>query len=282
MTAAKAALRRGGMATSDLRPPPDFLIIGTKRGGTTSLHDYVLRHPAVLPTFPKPQKVKGAYFFDEGWDRGRRWYLSHFPSRMTRALVARRLGYTPVSGEATPYYLFHPLAPMRARAVAPDARIIVLLRDPVERAFSHYKERRKHTEQLSFADAVAAEPARLDGEEARIIADPSYLSFHHRHSSYVAQSRYTESLRRWLSCYPSEQVLVLRSEDLYQDPTGVYARVLAHLGLPDHPLDDPEQLNAEPSKAMDPEIRRLLEDALRDDVVALEEFLGRDMGWTVP
>lgn len=283
MTMAKRLLRWWGMATAGLRPAPDFLIIGTKRGGTTSLHDYLLRHPGVLPLFPSPQKVKGTYFFDEGWRRGRRWYLSHFPTILTRRLVARRLGYPPIAGEATPYYLFHPLAPARARAVAPDARIIVLLRDPVERAYSHYKERRKNgTEPLDFAGAIDAEPGRLEGEEDRIVADPSYVSFHHRHSSYVAQSRYLEGLQRWLACYQDEQVLVLASEDLYTDPEGTYARVLDHLGLVDHPLTGARQLNAERSSAMDDGVRRRLEEALRTDAREVEAHLGRDMGWTIP
>jgi hypothetical protein len=282
-TAAKVALRRWGMVTADLRPPPDFLIIGTKRGGTTSLHDYLLRHPAVLPLFPRPEKVKGTYFLDEGWTRGRRWYLSHFPTRLTRAMVARRIGEPPLAGEATPYYLFHPLAPRRARELAPDARIVVLLRDPVERAFSHYKERRKHdTDPLPFAEAIEAEPDRLAGEEERIVAEPGYASYAHRHWSYATQGRYLTGLRRWLDAYPAEQVLILRSEDLFATPHEVYAEVLAHLGLSPRPLVGAEQLNAEPSREMDAGVRRRLEDLLRDDVAELEAFLGRDLGWTVP
>lgn len=283
-TGAKAVLRCWGMATADLRPPPDFLIVGTKRGGTTSLHDYLLRHPAVLPLWPRPQKVKGTYFLAEGWSsKGRRWYRSHFPTRLTRALASRRVGERVLAGESTPYDLFHPLAPERARQVAPDARIVVLLRDPVERAFSHYKERRRHGDDpLPFGEAVTAEAARTAGEEERILADPAYVSFAHRHWTYVAQSRYTAGLGRWLDAYPAERVLVLRSEDLFAKPDDVYAEVLAHLGLSGRPLEGAEQLNAEPSKGMDDDVRRRLEDELRDDVVALEVLLGRDMGWSVP
>lgn len=282
-TAAKVVLRRWGVLTAGLRPPPDFLIVGTKRGGTTSLHDYLLQHPGVLPLFPSPQKVKGVYFFDEGWARGVRWYRSHFPSRLARRIAARRLGYEPLAGEATPYYLFHPLAPTRARTVVPDARIVVLLRDPVERAFSHYKERLNHTtEPLDFVAAIAAEHDRLAGEEERIVAEPGYVSVAHRHQSYVAQGRYLEGLRRWLAAYPAEQVLVLRSEDLFSAPGEVYAQVLRHLGLPPRPLEDPRHLNAEPSPDMDEEIRERLENELRSEVAELESFLGRDLGWTIP
>ena len=282
-TATKVALRRWGVLTSGFRPPPDFLIIGTKRGGTTSLHDYLLQHPGVLPLFPRAQKVKGTYFLDEGWRRGVRWYLSHFPTAGARAVAARRLGYRPLAGEATPYYLFHPLAPGRARQVAPHARIVVLLRDPVERAYSHFKERRKNdTEPLDFAAALDQEEVRLAGEEARIVAEPGYVSIAHRHQSYLAQSRYLEGLRRWLDAFPAEQVLVVRSEDLFATPESVYAEVLDHLGLPAQPLRDARHLNAEPSPDMDHEVRSRLEAALGADVAALESFLGRSMGWTIP
>ena len=139
---------------------PDFLLVGAKRGGTTSLWRYLSEHPDVLPLFPGPEKLKGMYYFDEKYRTGDRWYRSHFPTR-GRARRSTR-GIRTVVGEATPYYLYHPLAPVRAHAVVPDAHILVVLRDPVERAYSHYKERcANDTEPLSFADAIAAEPDRL-------------------------------------------------------------------------------------------------------------------------
>jgi hypothetical protein len=119
--AAKRGLRLVGLATADLRPGPDLLVIGAKRGGTTSLWRYLSEHPGVLPTFPRAQQIKGTYFFDEEWHRGSRWYRSHFPTTATRRLAARRLGHPTVAFEASPYYLFHPLAPERARLVVPDA-----------------------------------------------------------------------------------------------------------------------------------------------------------------
>ena len=171
-TAAKRAVRGYGMATGDLRPLPDFLVVGAKRGGTTSLWRYLNEHEGVLTLFPRPEKIKGLYFFDENFARGERWYRSHFPTSTVRSRTARKVGHPVVAGEATPYYLYHPLAPLRARRMVPDALIIVSLRDPVEREFSHFKERRSNgTEPLSFADAIAAEPDRLEGEERRILAE---------------------------------------------------------------------------------------------------------------
>jgi hypothetical protein len=128
------------------------------------------------------------------------------------------LGYAPVAAESTPYYLYHPLAPARAADLAPDAIVVALLRDPVERAFSHWKERCQHTETLSFADAVAAEADRCRGEEERILADPSYVSFPHRHQSYVAQSCYVPMIERWQAHYSADQFIVWISEEFYARP----------------------------------------------------------------
>jgi hypothetical protein len=185
-----------------------------------------------------------------------------------------------VAGEASPYYLYHPLAPSRAAATAPDALIIAVLRDPVERAFSHYKERRtNHTEPLSFEDAIAAEPARLEGEEARMMADPRYVSFAHRHASYVDQGRYAPMLRRWFDAFGRDRVLVAPSEEMYEDPQPFVDGVVERLGLPSRPLEHPEPYNAEPDRGFDPVLRAWLTEQLAPDIAEVEELLGRPMPW---
>jgi hypothetical protein len=277
--AAKAALRAYGVASSGSRRPPELLVIGAKRGGTTSLWRYLDGHPGILPTFPRVEQIKGTYFFDEEWQRGERWYRSHFPTDRQRARAARHLGYAPVAFEASPYYLFHPHAPTRARTVAPDALVVALLRDPVERAFSHWKERRNHTEPLAFAEALAAEAARTDGEEARMLADPTVVSPAHRHQTYAAQSRYAPMLERWFAAYGRDRVLVWAAEEFYADPQACCDTITDRLGLPRRHLGDPEPFNAEPSADMDPEVRAQLRTAMADDIVAIEQLLGRSMPW---
>jgi hypothetical protein len=270
------------VATAALRPPPDYLIIGAKRGGTTSLHEYLAEHPGVLPLFPRAQKIKGTYFLADEWRHGSRWFLSHFPTTLARRRTARRLGYEPIAGDSSPYYLFHPLAPVRAARIAPDARVIALLRDPAERAFSHYNERRANgTEPLSFSEALDAEAQRSAGEEARILADPSYVSFAHRHQTYLGQSLYATPVGRWLDAFPAGQVLVLRAEDLYRDPQGTYDRVCDHVGLPRHVLRDPRVHNAVPSAGLDASVRARLREELAADVRELEARLEQPMGWSL-
>src|SRR3546814_185548 len=164
--------------------------------------------------------------------------------------------------------------------LVPGARVIAILRDPVERAFAHYKERRRNgTEPLSFEAALAAEEGRLAGEEERILGDPGYISFAHRHQSYRDQGRYAPALERWLDVYPREQVLILLAEDLYRDPQSAYDQVTDHLGLPRHVLRDAVVHNAEPSAALDAETAARLRLEMAGDITAVERLLGRSTGW---
>jgi hypothetical protein len=276
---AKAAIRRWGVATAGARRGPELLVVGAKRGGTTSLWKYLDGHPGVLPTFPRAEQIKGTYFFDEEWHRGERWYRSHFPTDRARARAARELGYEPVAFEASPYYLFHPHAPARAHQVVPDALVVAVLRDPVERAFSHYKERRNHTEALSFAEALEAEEARTGGEEERLLADPTLISPAHRHQTYVAQSRYAPMLERWFAAFGREQVVVAIAEEFYADPQVLCDEITDRLALPRRDLGSPKPFNAEPSADMDPEVRDLLRARLAADIEAVEHLLGRSVPW---
>jgi len=277
--AAKRTLRAAGTATARWRPGPELLVVGAKRGGTTSLWRYLADHPGVLPTFPRAENIKGTYFFDEGWGRGEAWYRSHFPTAARRARAARSLGYEPITFEATPYYLFHPHAPARAHQVVPHAVVVALLRDPVERAFSHWKERCNHTEPLDFAPALAAEADRTAGEEDRLMKDPTATSFAHRHQTYLAQGRYAPMLERWFDAYGTDQVIVEAAETFYSDPQAFLDRLTDRVGLPRRNLGSPKPFNAEPSADMDPVVRTSLTERLSPDIVAVEGLLGRAMPW---
>src|SRR5918995_4966257 len=222
----KRLFRGFGVATSDFRPLPDLLIIGTHRGGTTSLHRYLEQHPCVGRNFPRLQDVKGARYFDENFFRGIDWYRSHFSTVAYRNYLRRLHGGPVLTGDASPYYLFHPAAAERAAKAVPHAKIIVLLRDPIEQAYSHWRrERRDGTEPLeTFEDAVAAEPERLAGEAERILSDDRYYSYAHENFSDISQGLYLDSLRRWFDRYPRDHVHIELSERFLADPQGVYDR----------------------------------------------------------
>ncbi|MGH3322771.1 MAG: sulfotransferase family protein [Streptosporangiaceae bacterium] len=277
---ANTTMRRWGVLTARWRPVPDFLIVGTKRGGTTSLFDYLTRLPGILRMFPQMRKLKSPAYFFQRYSLGEAWYRSHFHTEAYRGALARRLGYRALSGEASPYYLYDPRVPERARQLAPDARIIVLLRDPVKRAWSHYQERvGQGVEPLNFEQALEAEDDRTRGEVDRMLADPSYYGIAHDYYSYRDRGLYLPQLHRWYAQYPPEQILVLRSEDMYADVQATVDRVCAFLGIPETVLPERPRLNYIPTPPMPEGARAELASFFGAHQQALESYLGRAMHW---
>jgi hypothetical protein len=268
---ARAVLRNAvwtyGRATSAARPLPDFLILGAQKAGTTALYAYLSRHPSIAG--PSWKEVS---FFDRHWARGVAWYRGNFPN------LARTRGK--LVGEASPSYLFHPLGPERVREVVPEARLVALVRNPVDRALSHYHhEVALGREPLSFEDALDAEEERLRGEVERLVADPSYFSKEWWSHTYKARGRYAEQLERWLAVFPRQQLLVVPSEDLSDDPSGTHARVLEFLGAPPHRLEAYPRVYERRYEPMEPATRDRLAAEFEEPNRRLYELLGRDLGW---
>jgi hypothetical protein len=264
-----------GQATRRARILPSFLLIGAQRAGTTSLFYYLRRHPHV----GRPL-TKEVHFFDDGYWRGVDWYRSFFATSAERRL-ARLRGGDLVAAEATPYYLFHPAVPERVAATIPDARLVVLVRDPVDRAWSHYRKmRRMHLERLPFEQALDAEEERLAGEEARLLADSGYQSRHHRRHAYVARGLYADQLEHWFAHFPREQLLVVRSEDFFERPADTFAQTLDFLGLQAWKPPGYEPRNPSADAPLDPALRARLEERFAEPNARLAELLGRDLSWS--
>lgn len=246
-------------ATHAWRMLPDFIIIGGQRCGSTSLYRALTSHPDILPA-----RIKEVHFFDLAYQQGLPWYQAHFPlnavAKMTRKFSAAEP--PALTGEASPYYLFHPLVPDRIKAVLPQVKLIVLLRDPVGRAYSHYQHYlAAGFERVSFEEAIELEPERLQGEEEKLLQDEAYYSYNHQMYSYLARGRYAEQLRRWWRHFPREQTLLIESEEFLKHPVAVSRRALEFAGIsdPDWTPVLRENYHAKPYSApMSPETRRLL------------------------
>lgn len=187
---------------------PDFVIAGAMRCGTTSLFHWLGHHPGVFPAAGKE-----LHYFDRHYDRGVDWYRSHFAGARERQ----------VCGEATPAYLFLPWARERMVDDLPRTRFIVSLRNPADRAWSHYwHNRERGAEPLGFAEAIAAETKRLREPAA-------WARF-----GYAARGRYAEQLEALFDRVGRERVLVLVFEtELVRDPTSGFRRACTFLGLDD-------------------------------------------------
>jgi hypothetical protein len=261
--------------TGPLRVLPDFVIVGAQKCGTSSLYRYLNEHPLVAAAAGKE-----VHYFDWNYHRGSNWYRAHFMTAFERQLFRARSGQRLLTGEASPYYLFHPHAPRRARALIPSARLIALLRDPVERALSAYHHQaRAGTESLPLLEAIEREPERIEQETARLKKDGSYRSAAHRKYSYLARGRYAEQLEAWFAEYPREQMLVIKSEDFFDDPARIVAEVFEFVGLPPSTSHRFQRFNAGDYPDMDPAVRRRLVDYFAPHNERLYALLGRDFGW---
>ena len=271
-------LRTFGTVTSPARLLPDVLVVGTQRGGTTSLFRTLRQHP----DFVGPVLRKGVHYFDVEYAHGPRWYRSHFPLRRTAA--RRRRGRTgpPVVGEASPYYMSHPLAAERMARDLPGIRLVAMLRDPVERAYSaHAHELARGFETEPFARAVELEESRLAGELDRTLADPTYQSHALRHHAYLARGRYAEQLERLGEWVPRDRILVVDSHHFFTEPEAEYARLLEFLGLPEWPETRFERHNARPRSKLDEALRTELEAYFAPHDQRLADWLGRPPAWRV-
>ena len=275
-------LVRGGLRHSRLgwrklnwakRPLPSFLIIGAQKAGTSSLFSYLSQHPELTPSFKKE-----VHFFDGGlnpnhdnYAKGEKWYRAHFPS-VPEPDICRG------AFEASPSYLFSPLCAGRIAALIPDVRLIMLLREPTERAISHFShESRKGRETLPIEEALACEENRL--EEANASGDFKHSSY--IHFSYKARGRYAEQFRRYLQFFTRDQIMVISSELLFARPLLVLDRVFEFVGVSrEYVVEDLSPRNVAESKNPVAETtRRQLQDYFRPYNYELQDLLGEDLGW---
>jgi hypothetical protein len=263
VASARSKLRRSQ------HPLPDFIIAGVQKGGTTFLYQEMLRHPEV-----KGSLTKEVHFFDENFDKGIDWYSGMFPRS--------RSGQKVLLGEASPEYIFHPAAVRRIADTLADTLLIVILRDPVQRALSQYKhERRLGFEFCStFEEALALEDARV-GDEFEMLRNGSMSrSYAVGHFAYTRRGLYADQLKRATKVIGRERLLVLVSEDMFADPSGTTSRALEFVGATPRAIKRVGHNDmAFESGSMDEDTKSMLMKKFAEPNAELAEFLGRELPW---
>lgn len=258
--------------TADRRCLPDFIIIGTQKGGTTSLFHYLAQHPQLRASWRKE-----VHYFDGGlnprrdnYARETRWYRANFP--LAGDMTAGEQAF-----EASPLYLFHPLAPARMAALLPDVRLIALLRNPVERALSHYfHEVRKGRETLPVMEALQNEEARL----APVLEAGDYKHTAFMHFSYKLRGHYAEQIRRYHQYFPPEKLLVLGSEAFFTEPQASLQRIFDFVGVGAGNVPDLMARNVGSNRAhVPPPVYDYLQAYYQPLNRDLYDLLGTDFGW---
>ena len=237
---------------------PDFLIIGAGKCGTTSLYSYLGNHPQIL--LPNNKEIN---FFSQNFTYGLDWYLSQFPSITDHSDF--------ITGEASPSYFFNSHAPERIYQIAPDVKLIVLLRNPVDRSISNYYQDRKTgqvTKTLEEAIIRAINRFRTMSRE-----DLSHSR------SFLFKSLYILKLQRWMEIFPREQFLILKSEDFFDCPDRNMKQVFRFLELPEVINQKYQKLNVGSYPPLDKSMRQKLTEFFYPYNKKLEEYLQIQFNW---
>ena len=234
--------------TAAWRDLPDFIVLGTMKSGTTSFFNYLAQHPQVAPPVQKAVR-----YFSRYPDQDVDWYRSFFPMNKGSR----------ITGEASPRYFWVDTAPAQIKATVPDAKLIVLLRNPIDRAFSQYHMQTKGDDGVPFEHAIDPE-------------HPDYLE-DKRH--YLERGCYARYAKRWLTLFPREQMLFLHFENFLADPLSGMKSVFDFLGLEEvYPSDLTPRVVGSYSKML-PETRARLNEHFREPNAELTELLGPEFSW---
>lgn len=271
MSAVRTAALGWGAMTASWRMLPHFVVAGAQRSGTTTLFRMLSEHPGVI----RPTLSKGTGYFDDGYRHGQRWYHAHFPLRHPHQHPA------PVTFECSGYYMFHPHAPYRIAAELPEARVVVMLRDPVERAYSAYQhEFARGFEPLrDFEVAVELEKARTAEATRRLEEDETYVSFAHRHYSYLARGEYDVQLARLYDALGRDRVFVMQADRFFAMPAIELSRLQRWLGLQVWLPDVVPRTNAQPRTPLRPAVRARLRAYFEPHDAALADLIGEPPIW---
>ncbi len=253
------------MLSSFLRSYPNFLILGEAKCGTTSLFNYLVQHPQILPTFKKE-----VHFFDLNYHKGKLWYKAHFPTRF--AMTGDK-----ITGESSPYYLLHPLAPERVYNLLPEAKLIVMIRDPVERAYSHYQHQvRSGLEHLSFEDAIEQESTRLNDYKSKIKRKALSNSLYFQIYSYLERGKYINQLKHWLNWFGFNSMKIIKSEDFFDSPDHNLNEIFDFLGVQQVDMHIDTIYNTGEYSGIKKETEAYLRDFFKGYNEQLSAFLGQD------
>lgn len=246
---------------------PDFLIIGAQKSGTTALYHFLNQHPLIV------KKMDETHYFDHNFDKSTEWYRQQFSERPSSGHLI---------GDKSPYYIFHPQVPQRVFQLYPNVKILVILRNPVDRAYSQYWHNvRNKIETLTFEEALNLEHNRISGEFEKLVNDPWYKSPNYQRYSYQERGKYVDQLKRWFQYFSKDQILVITSDELKESTLETMTKVFTFLGI--EPLQEliPFPAGHEPYPEMDQVLRKKLLRKFRFYNKALEELLGRQFTWVL-
>ena len=257
--------------TGPFRVLPDFIIIGSMKCGTTSLYYDICEHPCVSAA---------AYdeigFFDSNFHLGLNWYRSMFPTKGQIDDVRRKEGVA-ITGEDTPFYFWNPIAAKRIQKILPNIKLIIILRNPIDRAYSEYQDLvSRESNSPSFETFIENE---INTRKKGIIITEENFEIFNQNDSYLLKGIYIDQLKIWAGLFPKEQIFTLSTESLNSDPTASMESVFQYLNLPDYKIKNTQHQKQKKYTPMDSQTRKLLIEFFKPHNERLFKFIGKKFDW---
>ncbi len=247
---------------------PKFIIIGAQKSGTTSLYHYLSQHPKILP--PKYRKEIN-YFEKRYFSKSLRWYKSQFSNSTGDS----------INFEASTNYLFYPWSPKHVFETIPHCKIIILLREPKQRAWSHYKHQiRSKEEQIPFFKALEREMIHLDEIEKKILADPKYFNKSFRNYSYLRRGLYFKQIKNWARFFERESMFISSFDDFFENPIDKCNEIFEFLEIEKFSINPSKIYNESSSNDIPPkESIDLMKSYFCEPNKLLFNYLSKDFNW---
>lgn len=259
-----------GKRTPSIRALPDFLVIGAQKSGTSTMFRYLTLHPQIYGSVKKE-----VHFFDRNYGKGVNWYRSHFPMR-------KKLKNGCITGEASPCYLMFPHAAERISQLLPEVKLIILLRNPVDRAVSHYfHEVRGGRENLPIDEALEAEENRIRPELIKLQQDKTYHSISYRNYSYKMRGVYIDQIKSYLQFFNRNKLYIIKSEEFFENPLATLKGLFAFLEVDESFIPrvvKPSKIGKYTDNQFDG-AKQKLRTYFDPHNKKLYEFVGRDFNW---
>ena len=261
-------------ATNQIRLLPDFVVIGSSKSGTTSLHYYLMQHSSITVE-------RNVHFFEYMHNNSIEWYRGHFPTKVYKNFKKIIRKEKLIVGEQTATYLFHPLVPKRIHDIVQNVKLIAVLRNPVERAYSNYQHQvREGVEKRTFEDAIKSELKRIEiskNEPEYKINNDDFNN--HVIFSYLRHGIYVDFIKTWMRFFTKEQFLILPTYDLNNNPAQFLKQVFEFLNVPNRKVNSLDRKNVGEYTKLDNSTRKFLVDYYRPHNKRLFQLLGKNFDW---
>lgn len=255
--------------TSSFRVLPDFIIIGAKRCGTTTLYENLAEHPCI-----EKSSHDNIGFFNDNFHLGINWYKSHFVTINKKNEIMKKFGKF-ATYDVTTSYIRNPELAIKIKTKIPNSKIIAILRNPVDRAFSEYNENKKNKSNIDSFEKIVIEElneySKISNNEINLIIKKLNL---------VGKGLYQKQLKKWFEVFSKESILILSTEEFENKPDITYSKIFHFLELPEYQVKNTKKFNKNSYPKMDDKIRKKLEEFFEPHNHDLFNLINQNFDWS--